>query len=42
MIPKVVSFGYKNDEVINKKRIAVCKTCGSKITDRDATTSNFI
>ncbi|RXN14058.1 zinc finger BED domain-containing 4-like protein [Labeo rohita] len=42
MIPKVVSFGYKNYEVVNKKRIAVCKTCGSKITDGDATTSNFV
>uniref|UniRef100_A0AAY3ZWF3 HAT C-terminal dimerisation domain-containing protein n=1 Tax=Denticeps clupeoides TaxID=299321 RepID=A0AAY3ZWF3_9TELE len=42
MIPKIVSFGYKNYEVVNKKRIAVCKTCGSKITDGDATTSNFV
>ena len=42
MIPKIVSFGYKNYEVVNKKRSAVCKTCGSKISDGDATTSNFV
>ncbi|CAL9706637.1 unnamed protein product [Knipowitschia caucasica] len=42
MIPKVVSFGYKDYQVINKKRTAVCKTCGSNITDGDATTSNFV
>ncbi|XP_061880880.1 zinc finger BED domain-containing protein 4-like [Entelurus aequoreus] len=42
MIPKIISFGYKNYEVVNTKRFAVCNTCGSKITDGQATTSNFV
>ncbi|CAB1343286.1 unnamed protein product [Coregonus sp. 'balchen'] len=42
MIPKIVWFGYKNYEVVDKKRVAICKTCGSKITDGAATTSNFV
>ncbi|CAB1313696.1 unnamed protein product, partial [Coregonus sp. 'balchen'] len=37
-----VWFGYKNYEVVDKKRVAICKTCGSKITDGAATTSNFV
>ena len=41
MIPKIVSFVYKNYEAVNQKRIAVCKTCRSKITDGDATTSKL-
>ncbi|XP_061908693.1 meiotic recombination protein SPO11 isoform X2 [Entelurus aequoreus] len=41
-MPKLVSFGYKNYDLVNKKRIAVCKSRSSNITDGDATTSNFV
>ncbi|KAI4872549.1 hypothetical protein NFI96_003108 [Prochilodus magdalenae] len=40
MIPKIVLFNYKDYNVVNKRRTAVCKTCGVKITDGGATTSN--
>nr|XP_046223416.1 uncharacterized protein LOC124046739 [Oncorhynchus gorbuscha] len=42
MIPKIIIFGYTDYTVVNKKRIATCKTCGKKITDGGATTSNFV
>lgn len=35
MIPKIVSLGYKSYEVVNKKWMATCKTCGSKISDNN-------
>ncbi|XP_061904400.1 N-acetylglucosamine-1-phosphotransferase subunits alpha/beta-like isoform X2 [Entelurus aequoreus] len=41
-MPKLVSFGYKNYDLVNKKRISVCKSRSSNITDGDATTSNFV
>lgn len=41
-IPKVIAFGFKDFRVDNKKRIAVCKTCGRKINDVITTTSNFV
>ena len=40
--PAIIAFGFKDYEVVdNKTRKAVCKTCGAKITDGIATTSNF-
>lgn len=33
MIPKVVSFGFTNYKVVNKKQLAECKMSGSEITD---------
>lgn len=38
MIPKILSFVCKNYEVVKKKRTAVSKICGSKVSDGDATT----
>ncbi|KAI4885078.1 hypothetical protein NFI96_008456 [Prochilodus magdalenae] len=40
MIPKIILFNYKDYNVVNKRRTVVCKTCGVKITDGGATTSN--
>ncbi|KAI4877761.1 hypothetical protein NFI96_007703 [Prochilodus magdalenae] len=42
MLPKIILFNYKDYNVVNKRKTAVCKTCGVKITDGDATTSNSI
>lgn len=42
MIPKIILFKYRNHAVVNKKQIAVCKTCRAKIANGDATTSNFV
>uniref|UniRef100_A0A3P8TS84 HAT C-terminal dimerisation domain-containing protein n=1 Tax=Amphiprion percula TaxID=161767 RepID=A0A3P8TS84_AMPPE len=39
--PRIISFAYKNYKVVNKKRIAECRFCDSKITDGHETTSNF-
>lgn len=40
--PEIISFRYKNYEVVDRKWITVCKKCGSRKIDGDATTSNFI
>ena len=34
-----ILFAYKNYEVVNKKQIAECKMCRSKVTDGDAAIS---
>ncbi|MBN3298439.1 zinc finger BED domain-containing protein 4-like [Amia ocellicauda] len=41
--PKIVVFGFRDYAVDagRNKRTAVCKVCGSKISDSRATTSNF-
>uniref|UniRef100_A0A3B5PR42 HAT C-terminal dimerisation domain-containing protein n=1 Tax=Xiphophorus maculatus TaxID=8083 RepID=A0A3B5PR42_XIPMA len=42
MLPRVISFGYVDYELSTKKRTATCKTCKKRISDGDATTSNFV
>ncbi|XP_043987015.1 uncharacterized protein LOC122839489 [Gambusia affinis] len=42
MLPRVISFGYVGYEISTKKRTATCKTCKKRISDGDATTSNFV
>lgn len=41
IIPKPISSVFKNYLQVNKKQRAVYKMCRLKITDEDATTSNF-
>jgi hypothetical protein len=42
LLPKVISYGYKDFREEGDKRQASCKFCRAKISDVAGTTSNFV
>jgi hypothetical protein len=42
LLPKVISYGYKDFREGGDKRQASCKFCQAKISDVSGTTSNFV